>query len=158
MADRSSILVHDYFNLAVDGECKRLKLTKIKYIEACGNYFITRQLNPTKIKEGETLEIQRHVTSEINRVIGFMVRNEEVYLREITKNTLVSEAKSDILLNTMFNLFNVSKEEYQNLSELNRSLLVKKMEEINARILEMSVLVKKGIGVNQKVEGKKKEV
>lgn len=142
MAKTEHLVVDATVHSAVLKDSRRYKISAKKFAESSCNYFLTRQINPVKIKEGETLSIQKHVTDEVNRAIGFLVRHEEFMLREILKVSLVNDTKIDILESTIINLLGVEKEDFEKLSKSNRERFQKRMEQINKRIYELAVLIK----------------
>ena len=116
---------------------KAAKMTNKEFVEKACMYFISRNLNPGSIKEGETLAILNHVTKEINRSIGFQIRQEKTLLFNLLKDVSFLELRFQILENNLFEMFNTTEADFKRISGSNRQYYFEKKKAIEERIQKL---------------------
>lgn len=83
MSTSKKINISDAFHQHLNQETRKLKLSYKEYLEAAGEFFIARQIDPRNYRAGQTGEVAQLLRSGLDRFFLLLVSQEQHVLKAI---------------------------------------------------------------------------
>jgi hypothetical protein len=111
-------------------EAKYLGMTHKEYSEAAILFFASRKLDPCTFKEGDTARIVKHIDKGIDRVLSYIVTQEQQVLQNLFSELVNTRIVCEILLSNLHKLSDLSAEEAEKLNAYNNAYIKSRKESI----------------------------
>jgi hypothetical protein len=114
----------------LEKEAKGLGISHKEYTERAILFFASRKLDPRAYREGDTSRVLRHVDKGIDRVLSYIVTQEQKVLQQLFWEIVNTRIVCEILLSNLHKLSDLSDEEEEKLNAYNNSYIKGRKENI----------------------------
>jgi hypothetical protein len=114
----------------LEKEAKELSISHKEYTEMAILFFASRKLDPRAFKEGDTSKVLKHIDKAIDRVLSYIVTQEQKVLNQLFWEVVNTRIVCEILLSNLHKLSDLSAEEAEKLNAYNNTYIKGRKESI----------------------------
>jgi hypothetical protein len=114
----------------LEKEAKDLCISHKEYTEMAILFFASRKLDPRAFKEGDTARVLKHLDKGIDRVLSYIVTQEQKVLQQLFTELVNTRIVCEILLSNLHKLSDLSAEDAEKLNAYNNAYIKSRKESI----------------------------
>ena len=118
MTNRKPLQIDAEVHRRVGEEAKRWGISKKEYAEQCLSFFAMRGIDPRSYSPGEAFDVVQVMKKSTDRIISFIVRQEQTLLSDITEEVLRNRLYQDALVLMLVEKLVDPKEREKKLTEI----------------------------------------
>ena len=117
MSTSKKINVSPAFHKRLDQEAKRLKLSYKEYLEAAGEFFIVRKIDPRAYHAGQNDEFSQLLRLAVDRIFSYLVFQEQNILRAMHTEASRARIMGELSVNHLLTLITEDETTFQQLQQ-----------------------------------------
>ena len=117
MSTSKKINVSPTFHKRLDQEAKRLKLSYKEYLEAAGEFFIVRKIDPRAYHAGQNDEFSQLLRLAVDRIFSYLVFQEQNILRAMHTEASKARIMGELSVNHLLTLITEDETTFQQLQQ-----------------------------------------
>jgi hypothetical protein len=114
----------------LEKEAKDLHISRKEYTQMAILFFASRKLDPRSFKEGDTARVIRHLDKGVDRVLSYIVTQEQKVLQNLFSELVNTRIVCEILLSNLHKLSDLPPEEAEKLNTYNNAYIKSRKENI----------------------------
>jgi hypothetical protein len=130
MSTSKKINVSDAFHQRLDQETRRLKLSYKEYLEAAGEFFIARQIDPRKYQAGQTEEVAQLLRSGLDRLFSLLDSQEQYVLKAIHTEASKARIMGELSVNHLLRLLTEDENSFQAIQQQDQRYLAERLRQV----------------------------
>ena len=130
MSTSKKINVSYAFHRRLDQEAGRLKLSYKEYLEAAGEFFIARKLDPRQYQAGQQDEFAQLLRLAVDRIFSFLVFQEQHILRAIHTEASKARIMGELSVNHLLRLLTEDEAVFQQLQQQDQYYLSERLRQV----------------------------
>ncbi|MEO0331198.1 MAG: BfmA/BtgA family mobilization protein [Bacteroidota bacterium] len=134
MSTSKKINVSDAFHKCLDQETTRLKLSYKEYLEAAGEFFMTRQIDPRKYQAGQTEEVAQLLRSGLDQLFSLLVSQEQHVLKAIYTEASKARIMGELSVNHLLRLLTENESSFQALQQQDQQYLAQRLRQVTEQL------------------------
>ncbi|MEO0330332.1 MAG: BfmA/BtgA family mobilization protein [Bacteroidota bacterium] len=127
MSTSKKINVSLAFHQRLDQETTRLKLSYKEYLEAAGEFFIARKIDPRKYQVGQTEELAYLLRSGLDQIFSSLVSQEQHVLKAIHTEASKARIMGELSVNHLLRLLSEDEKSFQTRQQQDQQYLAKRL-------------------------------
>ena len=134
MSTSKKINVSDAFHRRLDEETERLKLSYKEYLEAAGEFFLSRKINPQNYHAGQTEEFAQLLQLAVDRIFSYLVFQEQHILRAMHTEASKSRIMGELAVNHLLTLITEDETTFQELQQQDQQYLAERLRQVTDQL------------------------
>ena len=130
MSTSKKINVSPAFHRRLDQEAERLKLSYKEYLEAAGEFFIVRKVDPRDYQAGQQDEFAQLLRLAVDRIFSYLVFQEKHILRAIHTEATKARIMGELSVNHLLTLITEDDVAYQELKQQDQQYLSERLRQV----------------------------
>ncbi|MGD1892719.1 MAG: BfmA/BtgA family mobilization protein [Cyclobacteriaceae bacterium] len=130
MSTSKKINVSNAFHRRLDQETRRLKLSYKEYLEAAGEFFIARKIDPRKYQAGQTEEVANLLRSAVDRIFSLLIFQEQHVLKAIHTEASKARIMGELSVNHLLRLLTEDESGFQALQQQDQQYLTERLRQV----------------------------
>ena len=130
MSTSKKINVSSAFHRRLDREAERLKLSYKEYVEAAGEFFIIRKVDPRVYQAGQQDEFAQLLRLAVDRIFSYLVFQEQHVLRAIHTEATKSRIMGELSVNHLLTLITEDEATFQELQQQDQLYLSERLRQV----------------------------
>ncbi|MEM6844987.1 MAG: BfmA/BtgA family mobilization protein [Bacteroidota bacterium] len=134
MSTSKKINVSHAFHQRLDQETTRLKLSYKEYLEAAGEFFVARKIDPRKYQAGQTEELAYLLRSDLDQLFSLLVSQEQYVLKAIHTEASKARIMGELSVNHLLRLLTEDESSLQALQRQDQQYLAERLRQITEQL------------------------
>jgi hypothetical protein len=134
MSTSKKINVSDTFHQRLDQEAQRLGLSYKEYLEAAGEFFLSRKVDPRSYEVGQQDEFTQLLRSAVDRIFSYLVFQEKNILREIHSEAGKARIMSELAVNHLLTLVAEDETSLKQLQQQDQQYLAERVRQMTEQL------------------------
>ena len=130
MSTSKKINVSNAFHRRLDQEAERLKLSYKEYLEAAGQFFISRKLDPRDYQAGQNDEFAQLLRLAVDRIFSYLVFQEQHILRAMHTEATKARILGELSVNHLLTLITEDEVTFQQLQQQDQQYLAERLRQV----------------------------
>ncbi len=130
MSTSKKINVSNAFHRRLDQEAERLKLSYKEYLEAAGEFFISRKLDPRAYQAGQNDEFARLLRLAVDRIFSYLVFQEQHILRAMHTEASKARILGELSVNHLLTLITEDEVTFRQLQQQDQQYLAERLRQV----------------------------
>lgn len=130
MSTSKKINVSPAFHRRLDQEAERLKLSYKEYLEAAGEFFIARKLDPRVYQAGQNDEFAQLLRLAVDRIFSYLVFQEQHILRAMHTEATKARILGELSVNHLLTLVTEDEATFQQLQQQDQQYLSERLRQV----------------------------
>ena len=130
MSTSKKINVSNAFHRRLEREAERLKLSYKEYLEAAGEFFIARQLDPRAYQAGQNDEFAQLLRLAVDRIFSYLVFQEQHILRAMHTEASKARILGELSVNHLLTLVTEDETTFQQLQQQDQQYLAERLRQV----------------------------
>ena len=130
MSTSKKINVSDAFHRRLDRETERLRLSYKEYLEAAGEFFIARKVDPRVYQAGQSEEFAQLLRLAVDRILSFLVFQEQHILRAMHTEATKARIMGELSVNHLLTLITEDETTFQQLQQQDQQYLSERLRQV----------------------------
>ncbi len=130
MSTSKKINVSNAFHRRLDQEAERLKLSYKEYLEAAGEFFISRKLDPRDYQAGQNDEFAQLLRLAVDRIFSYLVFQEQHILRAMHTEASKARILGELSVNHLLTLITEDEATFQQLQQQDQQYLAERLRQV----------------------------
>lgn len=130
MSTSKKINVSDAFHRRLDREAERLQLSYKEYLEAAGEFFIARKIDPRSYQAGQQEEFTQILRLAVDRIFSFLVFQEQNILRAMHTEASKARIMGELAVNHLLTLITEDETTFQQLQQQDQQYLSERLRQV----------------------------
>ena len=127
MSTSKKINVSNAFHRRLDREAERLKISYKEYLEAAGEFFISRKLDPRAYQAGQNDEFAQLLRLAVDRIFSYLVFQEQHILRAMHTEASKARILGELSVNHLLTLITEDEATFQQLQQQDQQYLAERL-------------------------------
>ena len=130
MSTSKKINVSNAFHRRLDQEAERLKLSYKEYLEAAGEFFIARKLDPRVYQAGQNDEFAQLLRLAVDRIFSYLVFQEQHILRAMHTEATKARILGELSVNHLLTLVTEDEATFRQLQQQDQQYLAERLRQV----------------------------
>ena len=130
MSTSKKINVSDAFHRRLDREAERLRLSYKEYLEAAGEFFIARKVDPRVYQAGQSEEFAQLLRLAVDRIFSFLVFQEQHILRAMHTEATKARIMGELSVNHLLTLITEDETTFKQLQQQDQQYLSERLRQV----------------------------
>ena len=130
MSTSKKINVSNAFHRRLDQETERLKLSYKEYVEAAGEFFIARKLDPRVYQAGQNDEFAQLLRLAVDRIFSYLVFQEQHILRAMHTEATKARILGELSVNHLLTLVTEDEATFRQLQQQDQQYLAERLRQV----------------------------
>ncbi len=130
MSTSKKINVSNAFHRRLDREAERHQLSYKEYLEAAGEFFISRQLDPRAYQAGQNDEFAQLLRLAVDRIFSYLVFQEQHILRAMHTEASKARILGELSVNHLLTLITEDETTFQQLQQQDQQYLSERLRQV----------------------------
>nr|WKN38678.1 BfmA/BtgA family mobilization protein [Tunicatimonas sp. TK19036] len=130
MSTSKKINVSNAFHRRLDQEAGRLKLSYKEYLEAAGEFFIARKVDPRAYQAGQHEEFAQLLRLAVDRIFSYLVFQEQHILRAMHTEASKARIMGELAVNHLLTLITEDDTTLQALQHQDQQYLAERLRQV----------------------------
>lgn len=130
MSTSKKINVSNAFHRRLDQEAERLKLSYKEYLEAAGEFFIARKLDPRVYQAGQNDEFAQLLRLAVDRIFSYLVFQEQHILRAMHTEATKARILGELSVNHLLTLVTEDEATFRQLQQQDQQYLAERLHQV----------------------------
>ena len=130
MSTSKKINVSNAFHRRLDREAERHQLSYKEYLEAAGEFFIARQLDPRAYQAGQNDEFAQLLRLAVDRIFSYLVFQEQHILRAMHTEASKARILGELSVNHLLTLITEDETTFQQLQQQDQQYLSERLRQV----------------------------
>ncbi len=134
MSTSKKINVSHAFHQCLDQETRRLKISYKEYLEAAGEFFIARKIDPRKYQAGQTEEFAHLLRLAVDRISSLIVFQEQQILKTIHTEASKARIMGELSVNHLLRLLTEDEKSLLALQQQDQQYLTQRLRKVTEQL------------------------
>ena len=134
MSTSKKINVSDTFHQRLDQEAQRLGLSYKEYLEAAGEFFLSRKVDPLSYEVGQQDEFTQLLRSALDRIFSYLVFQEKNILRELHSEAGKARIMGELAVNHLLTLVAEDETSLKQLQQQDQQYLTERVRQMTEQL------------------------
>ena len=143
MSTSKKINVSPAFHRRLDQEAERLKLSYKEYLEAAGEFFIARKVDPREYQAGQNDEFAQLLRLAVDRIFSYLVFQEKHILRAMHTEATKARIMGELAVNHLLTLITEDETTFQQLQQQDQQYLAERLRQVADQLEATTAQAKK---------------
>ena len=130
MSTSKKINVSHAFHRRLDREAERLKLSYKEYLEAAGEFFISRKVDPREYQAGQQDEFAQLLRLAVDRIFSYLVFQEQNILRAMHTEAIKARIMGELSVNHLLTLITEDETTFKQLQQQDQQYLSERLRQV----------------------------
>ena len=130
MSTSKKINVSPAFHKRLDQEAQRLKISYKEYVEAAGEFFIVRKVDPRAYHAGQNDEFSQLLRLAVDRIFSYLVFQEQNILRAMHTEASKARIMGELSVNHLLTLITEDETTFQQLQQQDQQYLSERLRQV----------------------------
>ena len=130
MSTSKKINVSPAFHRRLNQEAERLKISYKEYLEAAGEFFIARKVDPRAYHAGQNDEFAQLLRLAVDRIFSYLVFQEQHSLRAIHTEATKSRIMGELSVNHLLTIVTEDETAFQELQQQDQRYLAERLRQV----------------------------
>ena len=127
MSTSKKINVSHAFHRRLDQETSRLKLSYKEYLEAAGEFFIARKIDPRNYQADQSEELAHLLRSGLDQIFSLLISQEQHVLKVIHTEASKARIMGELSVNHLLRLLTEDEQSLQALQQQDQQYLTQRL-------------------------------
>lgn len=130
MSTSKKVNVSGAFHKRLEAESQRLKLSYKEYLEAAGEFFLSRKIDPRIYQTGQSDEFAQLLRHAVDRIFSYLVFQEQHVLRAMHTEASKARIMGELAVNHLLTLITEDQATYKQLQQQDQQYLSERLRQV----------------------------
>jgi hypothetical protein len=130
MSTSKKVNVSNAFHKRLEAESERLKLSYKEYLEAAGEFFLSRKIDPRSYQAGQSDEFTQLLRHAVDRIFSYLVFQEQHVLRAMHTEASKARIMGELAVNHLLTLITEDQATYKQLQQQDQQYLSERLRQV----------------------------
>ncbi|MDF9799082.1 mRNA-degrading endonuclease RelE of RelBE toxin-antitoxin system [Catalinimonas alkaloidigena] len=130
MSTSKKVNVSSAFHKRLEAESQRLKLSYKEYLEAAGEFFLSRKIDPRSYQAGQSDEFAQLLRHAVDRIFSYLVFQEQHILRAMHTEASKARIMGELAVNHLLTLITEDQATYKQLQQQDQQYLSERLRQV----------------------------